>query len=211
MKRTYEIAEQGDKRGLAEFLKRESQFLLPMVELVERTELAIDEVITVMGRATLEAVLAMSAEGVAGAEAGGQGAPGGRGGVVRTAERSGLPVGPEGAGGAAAAEAPGPGHGRGGGSACVRGDEPTGTGGAANAGDPARGGVDAEVRAGDPCDGRNGGGEQVGGEPGDDRGVGAGARGADGAAPGRVGPAGDLPGRDPIRGLPRAGCSGRGC
>ena len=66
MKRTYEVAEQGDKRGLAEFLKRESQFLLPMVELVERTELAIDEVITVMGRATLEAVLAMSAEGVAG-------------------------------------------------------------------------------------------------------------------------------------------------
>ena len=31
MKRTYEVAEQGDKRGLAEFLKRESQFLLPMV------------------------------------------------------------------------------------------------------------------------------------------------------------------------------------
>ena len=26
MKRTYEVAEQGDKRGLAEFLKRESQF-----------------------------------------------------------------------------------------------------------------------------------------------------------------------------------------
>ena len=66
--------------------------------MVERTELAIDEVITVMGRATIEAVLAMSAEGGGGAEAGGQGAPGGRGGVVRTAERSGLPVGPEGAG-----------------------------------------------------------------------------------------------------------------
>ena len=87
MKRTYEVAEQGDKRGLAEFLKRESQFLLPMVE---RTELVIDEVITVMGRATLEAVLAMQRRG------GGrepkqavQGAPGGRGGVVRTAERSG--------------------------------------------------------------------------------------------------------------------------
>ena len=39
MKRTYEVAEQGDKRGLAEFLQRESQCLLPMVELVERTEL----------------------------------------------------------------------------------------------------------------------------------------------------------------------------
>ena len=49
--------------------------------------------------------------GGGGAEAGGQGAPGGRGGVVRTAERSGLPVGPEGAGGAAAAEARGQGTG----------------------------------------------------------------------------------------------------
>ena len=77
MKRTYEVAEQGDKRGLAEFLKRESQFLLPMVELVERTELAIDEVITVMGRATLEAVLAMSAEGVAGPKQAGKARPAG--------------------------------------------------------------------------------------------------------------------------------------
>ena len=77
MKRTYEVAEQGDKRGLAEFLKRESQFLLPMVELVERTELAIAEVITVMGRATLEAVLAMSAEGVAGPKQAGKARPAG--------------------------------------------------------------------------------------------------------------------------------------
>ena len=75
MKRTYEVAEQGDKRGLAEFLKRESQFLLPMVELVERTELAIDEVIAVMGRATLEAVLAMSAEGVVGPKQAGKARP----------------------------------------------------------------------------------------------------------------------------------------
>ena len=74
MKRTYEVAEQGDKRGLAEFLKRESQFLLPMVE---RTELAIDEVIAVMGRATLEAVLAMSAEGVAWPKQAGKARPAG--------------------------------------------------------------------------------------------------------------------------------------
>ncbi len=51
---------------MAEFVKREGQFLLPMVELVEHTELAIDEVVQVMGRATIEAVLEMSAEGVAG-------------------------------------------------------------------------------------------------------------------------------------------------
>ena len=35
-----------------------------MLELVEQTEVAIDEVIQVMGRATIEAVLEMSAEGV---------------------------------------------------------------------------------------------------------------------------------------------------
>jgi len=77
MKKTYEIAERGDKRGLAEFLKREGQFLMPMVELVERTELAIDEVIEVMGRATIEAVLAMSAEGVAGPKQAGRARPAG--------------------------------------------------------------------------------------------------------------------------------------
>ena len=47
---------------IREFLKREGQFLLPMLELVEQTEVAIDEVIQVMGRATIEAVLEMSAE-----------------------------------------------------------------------------------------------------------------------------------------------------
>jgi putative transposase len=66
MKRTYEVADGRDKRAIAEFLKQEGQFLLPMVELVETAELAIDEVIEVMGRATVEAVLEMSAEGVAG-------------------------------------------------------------------------------------------------------------------------------------------------
>ena len=66
MKRTYEVTERADKRAIREFLKREGQFLLPMLELVEHAELAIDEVIEVMGRATIEAVLEMSAEGVAG-------------------------------------------------------------------------------------------------------------------------------------------------
>ena len=66
MKRTYEVADQTDKRAITEFLKREGQFLLPMVELVERAELAIDEVIDEVGRATIGAVLEMSAEGVAG-------------------------------------------------------------------------------------------------------------------------------------------------
>jgi hypothetical protein len=66
MKKTYEVTSGTDRRAIAEFMKREGQFLLPMVALVERTEVAIDEVIQVMGRATIEAVLEMSAEGVAG-------------------------------------------------------------------------------------------------------------------------------------------------
>ena len=66
MRRTYEVAGHADKRAIREFLKEEGQLLLPMVDLVERAELAIDEVIGVMGRATIEAVLEMSAEGVAG-------------------------------------------------------------------------------------------------------------------------------------------------
>ena len=66
MKKTYEVTSGTDRRAIAEFMKREGQFLLPMVALVERTGVAIDEVIQVMGRATIEAVLEMSAEGVAG-------------------------------------------------------------------------------------------------------------------------------------------------
>ena len=46
MKRTYEVRDRADKRAIREFLKREGQFLLPM-ELVEQTEVAIDEVIQV--------------------------------------------------------------------------------------------------------------------------------------------------------------------
>lgn len=66
MKGTYEVHNGTDRRAITEFLKREGQVLLPMVELVDRAELAIDEVIEVMGRATIEAVLEMSAEAVAG-------------------------------------------------------------------------------------------------------------------------------------------------
>ena len=90
MKRTYEVRDRADKRAIREFLKREGQFLLPMLELVEQTELAIAEVIQVMGRATIEAVLEMSAEGVAGVKQAGRSRAeddtvwyGRQGGVVR--------------------------------------------------------------------------------------------------------------------------------
>jgi hypothetical protein len=41
MKRAYEVAGRSDKRAIAEFMKREGQFLLPMVELVERPPIGI--------------------------------------------------------------------------------------------------------------------------------------------------------------------------
>ncbi len=69
MSEGYQIAETGDRLSseqLARMLSREGQWLLPLVELVEQAECAVDEVIDVMGRATIEAVLQLSAEQVAG-------------------------------------------------------------------------------------------------------------------------------------------------
>jgi hypothetical protein len=51
---------------LAEFLSRNGQVLLPMVDLIEQSRLAIDELIDVAGRATIEAMLELSAYQVAG-------------------------------------------------------------------------------------------------------------------------------------------------
>ena len=70
MKRNYHtISKIGptNARRLAEFLHRNGQALLPMVDLIERSRLAVDELIDVAGRATIEAVLELSAEQVAGA------------------------------------------------------------------------------------------------------------------------------------------------
>ena len=59
-------------RELADWLAKDGQLLIPLVELLEKEERAIDEVIDVMGRATVEAVLQMSAEQVAGPKAQGR-------------------------------------------------------------------------------------------------------------------------------------------
>lgn len=70
MKRSYHtIDKQGrvGERKLAEFLVRHGQALLPMLELIEQSRMAIDELIDVMGRASVEAVLELSAREVAGA------------------------------------------------------------------------------------------------------------------------------------------------
>ena len=46
-----------DPKKLAEVLAKEGQFLLPIVNLIENAQAAIDDLIDVMGRATIEAVL----------------------------------------------------------------------------------------------------------------------------------------------------------
>lgn len=55
-----------DSKELATFLAKDGQLLLPMLDLVEQAQCAIDEVVDVMGRATIEAILRMSAEQLAG-------------------------------------------------------------------------------------------------------------------------------------------------
>lgn len=72
--RTYQIADKNDSRKLAEFLAKDGQGLLPMVELLCQAEMAVDELIDVAGRATIEAVLTLSAQQVAGPKHPGQAA-----------------------------------------------------------------------------------------------------------------------------------------
>ncbi len=57
-----------DSSALADVLAKDGQLLLPMLDLIENAQAAIDDLIDVMGRATIEAVLMMSAAQVAGPE-----------------------------------------------------------------------------------------------------------------------------------------------
>lgn len=66
MKKKYQVIGRYDRRALARWLAKNGQGLLPLVELVEGAELALEELIDVTGRATIEAVLALSALQVAG-------------------------------------------------------------------------------------------------------------------------------------------------
>jgi putative transposase len=72
MSERYHVVSRTDSRGtfdsqqLAEVLAKDGQLLLPMLDLIEHAEAAIDDLIDVMGRATIEAVLLMSAQQVAG-------------------------------------------------------------------------------------------------------------------------------------------------
>jgi putative transposase len=72
MSEPYHVISRADSRGtldpqqLAQVLARNGQLLLPMLDLIEHAEAAVDDLIDVMGRATIEAVLLMSAQQAAG-------------------------------------------------------------------------------------------------------------------------------------------------
>ncbi len=69
MKRNYHtINKQGktNEKKLAEFLSKRGQLLLPMVDLIQQGRMACDELIDVAGRATIQAVLDLSAQQIAG-------------------------------------------------------------------------------------------------------------------------------------------------
>ncbi len=66
MGKSYRIIDRKDNKKLTEYLVQNGQFLLPMVQLIEASRLAIDELIDVLGRASIEAVLQLSAMSVAG-------------------------------------------------------------------------------------------------------------------------------------------------
>jgi putative transposase len=69
VRRNYHTIDQQGKVGerkLAEFLVRNGQALLPMMELIEQSRMALDVLIDVMGRASIEAVLQLSAVQMAG-------------------------------------------------------------------------------------------------------------------------------------------------
>ena len=69
MRRTYHtISKRGkaNEQRLTEFLSKNGQMLLPMVDLIAQCRMACDELIQVAGRATVQAVLQLSAQQVAG-------------------------------------------------------------------------------------------------------------------------------------------------
>ncbi len=77
VEKPYHILNKESTQELAQWLAQNGQMLLPMVELIEQSKMAVDELIDVLGRAQIEAVLRLSAERVAGPPH-----PGKKGGVV---------------------------------------------------------------------------------------------------------------------------------
>ena len=72
MPKNYQVVHTNDKKPLpksldiAQFPAKDGQVLLPMLDLLTNAECALDDLIHTMGRATIEAILMMSAAEVAG-------------------------------------------------------------------------------------------------------------------------------------------------
>ncbi len=81
MKKTYHIVNREEKSAAAsikQFAKSNGQLLLPLIELITEARIAVDEVISSVGRTTIETILTLSAEQVAGART-----PGKASGAIR--------------------------------------------------------------------------------------------------------------------------------
>jgi transposase-like protein len=69
VKKTYHIVSRDSKSAAAtleQFTQANGQFLLPLVELITQARVAVDEVINTVGRQTIETILTLSAQEVAG-------------------------------------------------------------------------------------------------------------------------------------------------
>jgi hypothetical protein len=66
MRRNYHILGKDHTEELYEYLSRDGQLLLPLVELLETAEIAVDELIDIAGQSTIEGVLKISEQRVAG-------------------------------------------------------------------------------------------------------------------------------------------------
>ena len=62
----YQIVERKETAALQEALSREGQILLPLLEMIEQSEKALDEIVDDAGRATIQTLLNLSAARVAG-------------------------------------------------------------------------------------------------------------------------------------------------
>ena len=84
--KAYQICPKTNVRKLAQVLASNAQVILPMVELFESSQLAVDQLMEDLGRATLQAVLQISAARVAGENH--QGRRGGE--IVRHGHQGGI-------------------------------------------------------------------------------------------------------------------------
>ena len=68
MRRNYHILGKDPNEELSEYFSREGQLLLALVQLLETSEIAVYELIDIAGRSTIETMLKILAQGVAGAK-----------------------------------------------------------------------------------------------------------------------------------------------